>query len=579
MQIIKSLVKRLPPRPLAIVRRAAVFVDRVVGKATGKSEPAIDPVRARYAAARVARENTPSFLAAGRSEDWNKYLEFFSQSGLVTDRETLIFEDWLFELLDAKSYDEAHGAIVNHHKRLHAGRSNFMSEWFEAKPVASLIFELAVTRPGKAEALAFFEKFAKSNDPYRPYLVARAQWEIVHGNYERAIELLGYAERKHNLDPYIHHLTMRCRNALKGESFHSNPFAGRFCNKPFTQAYLQHKGKLTNCCEAWMPYALGNSGQEQVTALWTGPRAKEIRRSVIDGDYMYCSPRKCQFLKVGILPQLRKEAGTSTIPEFVKSQSERPLEDLVLSHDSSCNLECPMCRNELIMAKGDEVRRLNALEPGLLALMSKSKSVYISGSGEPLASRHFRNLLAAINTPACPVRDDFLLKFLTNGLLFTRAFWDAHPNLHGLKKSVTISADAASAETYAKVRKRGDFNKLMANFELFDELRASGEISVLKLHYTIQADNCHELEKYVDLMSAHNVDRILFLPLQPRVHYQYDTYVDQDACHPLHPKFPIVKAQLERLWERRPPALDPNSTAFALIGKSVREWYDPSMAA
>ena len=49
----------------------------------------------------------------------------------------------------------------------------------------------------------------------------------------------------------------------------------------------------------------------------------------------------------------------------------------------------------------------------------------------------------------------------TNANLWTEPMWESMSNVHDLVKSVEISIDAGTKETYEKVRRNGDWDMLM----------------------------------------------------------------------------------------------------------------------
>ncbi|MDT5019317.1 MAG: hypothetical protein QOD39_5477, partial [Mycobacterium sp.] len=143
---------------------------------------------------------------------------------------------------------------------------------------------------------------------------------------------------------------------------------GRFCPRPFevlvsgqstrwnedTNLTEQVMGSSYLCdCAAWLPYVAGNVVEaDSPDAVWNSDQAQEIRRSVLDGDYSYCSRTMCPAIVNDALPQ--SEDVTAPRLRRIIERHETVLEDgprlIALGHDSSCNLACPTCRVGIVMA-------------------------------------------------------------------------------------------------------------------------------------------------------------------------------------------------------------------------------------
>ncbi len=173
----------------------------------------------------------------------------------------------------------------------------------------------------------------------------------------------------------------------------------RFCPRPFEVLETRSDGSANTCCNAWMPAAIGNIEAASAEALWNSPAAQEIRRSVLDGDYRYCSRTFCPKIAARALPrrdEVTNAGHRAILAERRTVMPHRPRR-LLLSHDRSCNLSCPSCRKEPILAGKAEQERLDRLaEEVLLPLMRDARTVKVTGSGDPFGSHHFRYLLKGL---------------------------------------------------------------------------------------------------------------------------------------------------------------------------------------
>jgi hypothetical protein len=154
----------------------------------------------------------------------------------------------------------------------------------------------------------------------------------------------------------------------------------KFCHLPFTHFSTGFKGETFPCvCPAWLPYSIGNVLEaESADAIWNSDGAKEIRRSVLDGDYSYCSRTLCSFIAAQQLPT--KDSITDPVlRSYIETHAthiEEPPDFVELNHDPTCNLACPSCRTEIIVSKAeDQDVYAKASERVILPLLRKVKGV------------------------------------------------------------------------------------------------------------------------------------------------------------------------------------------------------------
>src|SRR5690348_4241453 len=73
-----------------------------------------------------------------------------------------------------------------------------------------------------------------------------------------------------------------------------------FCSKPFSWFEVQgreEQGDTYMCCPSWLDKPIGNLLRSSVEEVWNGPIAADIRRSILDGSFDYCSRVRCPFLQ------------------------------------------------------------------------------------------------------------------------------------------------------------------------------------------------------------------------------------------------------------------------------------------
>lgn len=319
--------------------------------------------------------------------------------------------------------------------------------------------------------------------------------------------------------------------------------ADRFCAAPFEQIETRTNGAVHFCCSGWQPVPIGNlaSGAE---AMWNSENAREIRRSILDGDFSHCSRWHCLSIAARRLPRRADVAARlGPIGEIVRAGATRMTAAparVILSHDRSCNIACPSCRTEVIQLDHARTRELDVLfETSLLPLLTEARAIKVTGSGDPFGSRHFRSVLRRI--PVLPGQRR--LQLHTNGLLFNQRAW-TELALEGKVDSVWISIDAARPETYSVLRRGGDFGTLVSNLEFLGALRGHDAFNSLRLDFVVQAENYREMGDFVDLARRVGADSVYFLRLRNWGHIPPARFREIDVCDARHPEHGALREML-----------------------------------
>ena len=351
-------------------------------------------------------------------------------------------------------------------------------------------------------------------------------------------------------DRFAHALYARARSGCEGPAVAAvedlSPF---FCAKPFEEFEVRANGDVYTCCSAWLPVPIGNLGRGDPDGIWNSPTATAIRQSILDGSFRYCSRGNCPLIVDRRL--LRRDALTDPshreIVRTARTRLEQRPRRVLLSQDRSCNLSCPSCRQEVILAGKAQQDRLNALaEEVLLPLLRDARQVKVTGSGDPFASAHFRYVLRRLAELRLP---RLRVQIQTNGVLLDQRAWE-ELGLLGLVESVWVSIDAAKAESYAVVRRGGDFARLLSNLVFLGWLRESGRLPLLRLDFVVQALNFREMPAAAELARAVRADGIYFQMIRNWGTYSVAEFRRHYIGSPDHPDY---GAFLEVL---RHPSLD-----------------------
>jgi MoaA/NifB/PqqE/SkfB family radical SAM enzyme len=125
----------------------------------------------------------------------------------------------------------------------------------------------------------------------------------------------------------------------------------------------------------------------------------------------------------------------------------------------------------------------------------------------------------------------------TNGQLFdARAFTDFE--LSGRIGRVEISIDAARSETYAFVRRGGEFSRLLKNLAFVRDLRRAGEISELTFSFVVQTRNFREMPAFVRLGEEFAADIVSFQMIRNWGTFSPQEFAEEFIGDPTHPRHP-----------------------------------------
>jgi len=300
------------------------------------------------------------------------------------------------------------------------------------------------------------------------------------------------------------------------------------CPKPYQALDIQQKSAGV-CCTSWVPYSVGDPSQQKGEELWHGQKIKKIRDSVKIGNYQYCNPSYCPYLKNAIEMEVEPKKIIETQHKVTQSPSY-----LQLSYDRSCNLKCPSCRKGLIQASKKEQILFEIIQSSCIEPLLKNSNtlVSITYSGDPFASTHYRQLLHTLKREEY---NNIGILIATNGINLTPAVWKTYSELWRKLKIITISVDAASKETYRKVRPPGNWESLMQNLQYLSNWRDSEMLSTkLILNFCVQKINLREMVSFYELADEVGFDQVYYQRLLNWGMYTSEEYQSLDVANPLN---------------------------------------------
>lgn len=195
---------------------------------------------------------------------------------------------------------------------------------------------------------------------------------------------------------------------------------------------------------------------------------------------------------------------------------------VTLETSSICNLRCLMCPQAI--GAVDRPKHMDQSYTEMLSgFISTATSMQLHGIGEPLASPSFWETLKLLR-PECAssINSNFTLLNESKTQLLLES------NL----KIINVSLDAATKETYRKIR-RYDFDIPIKNIKAFIAGRNNKGASLPEIHInmTLMRENIEELKDFVALANDLGVDKVQVWQLNamPReqmkmYEFQFDDY-------------------------------------------------------
>lgn len=326
---------------------------------------------------------------------------------------------------------------------------------------------------------------------------------------------------------------------------HDNKFINYVCPNPFIYAEIQGNGNVSTCC--YIKHKFGNMNNTSLKSIWNSEDFKELRRSILEGDYSYCDSSKCASMQSVL--QKQKQNDTYQKPyELIHKNNIQDLSKYSLTSitpniisfddDPTCNLSCPSCRKSLIVLNQEESHQKLQKQFELLNECKENiDELWLCGAGDPFAADSYKRLLANYdfsNIPNLKIRID------TNGILFNEKTWNTTlKNVQDKINLVAVSVDASKEESYSKIRRGGNFKTLLKNLQFLSQLKEEKNFTYL-IRMIVQKENFEEMPEFVKLGEKLNVDYVVFSEIQNWGTFSTEEYEDK-AVHlesnTFYPKF------------------------------------------
>ena len=251
------------------------------------------------------------------------------------------------------------------------------------------------------------------------------------------------------------------------------------CNIPKKTLTIDNQGNCLLCvCDGWLPISVGHiMNFNSLEEIWQTELAKAIQKDVADKKYTWCSVDYC---------------GIKNTNKIIEQYS------ISINIDESCNLQCPTCRDHFMNFTSGKIYDNKLLWSNhivkLLEKFDHDCIVTMSGNGDSFASLIYRPILMNIIP-----NPKHIFKIMTNGLLLKKLL--KKTAIYNNIEQYSISIDAGDAETYERVRVRGNWKVLTENLDfLKSEL---GNNKSVNLNFCLHKENLDSLENFVELVDRY----------------------------------------------------------------------------
>lgn len=313
-----------------------------------------------------------------------------------------------------------------------------------------------------------------------------------------------------------------------------------FCPIPFKYMEICSGGKAILCC--YLKKSPGVIKGNNLLELYNSRTARRIRESILDGTFRYCDLESCPHFSSGDLP-LQKDCIGTPFEDIVKNKrTTLEQKSIWISFDRRCNLCCISCRGEHVKYSEKDHNEVERLLNIIKANLSYLNQIGLCGSGEPFASPSLRAFLKDFNASEYP---NLKITILTNGMLFDEQAWSMMERGRSAIKSVQVSVDAATRESYEKIRIGGSFDKLMKNMGFISNLRKDGDISEFIISFVVNSINFSEMDAFVDLGRNLGCDQVYFTFMNKPEGISNQEYQQLAVHMPEHKKHKEFRKKLE----------------------------------
>lgn len=328
------------------------------------------------------------------------------------------------------------------------------------------------------------------------------------------------------------------------QQFYDKQYSGSPCRIPWDTLGINANGDAYICSSpSWIPLFVGNILEvEDIFDLLNSHKAQRIRQEILAGRYYYCNNKICNFFS-DKSPDLYNDTGSQEplLEKFTEATKARHLpKNLILDFDYTCNLHCGSCRIQTINYNNDHVRK-----PINLKIVEKIKRLIIDKvdqqpmsirwcGGELFISAVYLDLLEYILAQNKPTIKHIIQ---TNGH-YLQSKQQLIQQLAPHVNSFWISFDAATADTYHRVRRGGSWNQLLKNVNWLMSCLESKKFKFpVSACFVVQLDNYQEIPQFVELCSTLKIKDVQLQKMWNWGTWPQEEFDKKNIYNPQHPLY------------------------------------------
>jgi len=270
------------------------------------------------------------------------------------------------------------------------------------------------------------------------------------------------------------------------------------CLRPFYYCEISPEGDVRFCCSAWTKRAIGNVNDHTLAEIWNGEAAQSVRLEILSGEWRAACNEICPVIiehrrDADHPAHVRRYQHKEISPELVddvrlgKLRLDRPPTIFNLSNSPVCNLSCIMCSRDM---RGYNPAMVKKVGEEIFGYLPTAREVVLTGHGDPLARPDSRKMLTDYHGENPNLR----FNLITNALLIP-TYWERIK--HQRFGWVTISVDAATKETYEKIRVGGTWDQLQSAIALMCRER-DHFLGGITVNMTVMRSNFREIPAFID---------------------------------------------------------------------------------
>jgi len=303
-------------------------------------------------------------------------------------------------------------------------------------------------------------------------------------------------------------------SVLFKKTYMDNVYYELDCQSMLTHLDLSARGRVDTCCATFLNVSVGNLLVQDMNDIWKSRLHKILCVSILNRTYSFCKKNICPAL-------LNKEKQEYDEKHFSytyqKIAIHAPVANIAI--DFSCNLYCETCRTHVQVASLEDQKELLFLADKVLEqVVPYTHFIMMAGNGEVFLSKAYEKIWSSYKSKKCEY-----FQVLSNGILFTKEKWNKLIKGRDSEILFCVSIDAATKQTYQKLRRGGEWDKLIDNMKFAAGLKKEGKIKYFRLNFVVQRENYKEIPEFIKLGISLGCDRILFTKL-----LNWGTYTEEE---------------------------------------------------